>query len=217
MARLFRLPVAGLVGYAFGNLPSAGIAARMAGGGHDLAADGTGNPGAMNASHLLGKRWGAAVSVADIAKATAAAAVGRRIAGVEGANVAATAAVIGHCHPVGRRGGKGVATSIGQVIGTVPAYLPLDAAVAYGTTKLPWFRSRTRAGTHAGSVVWIAATTLWWRRRWPNPGGGEPTWLLPAGAAVSSVVIARRSQAEAERVEAFTAADDRGTERGAAA
>lgn len=217
MARLLRLPIAGLVGYVFGNLPSAGIAARVAGGGHDLTAEGTGNPGAMNASHVLGSRWGAAVSAADIAKAATAAVVGRRIAGSDGANVAATAAVIGHCHPIGRRGGKGVATSIGQVIGTVPAYLPLDAAVAYGTTKLPWFRSRTRAGTHAGSVVWVAATTLWWRRRWPNPGGGEPTWLLPAGAAVSSLVIARRFQVEAARVEAFTATAADRAEEGAAA
>lgn len=198
-----RLSVAALVGYVLGNLPSAGIAARLAGGGHDLAAEGTGNPGAMNASHLLGRGWGVAVSVSDIAKGAIAACVGRRLAGSAGANVAATAAVVGHCHPIGRPGGKGVATSIGQVIGTVPAYLPIDAAVAYGTTRLPWFASRTRAGTQAGSIVWIAATALWWRRRWPNPGGGEPSWLLPAGAAVSSAVIAGRFRAEAARVAAF--------------
>lgn len=204
MARSFRLALAALVGYVFGNLPSAAIAARMAGGGHDLATEGTGNPGAMNASHVLGARWGAAVSIADIGKGAAAAVLGRRLAGSDGANVASTAAVVGHCHPIGRVGGKGVATSIGQVIGTVPAYLPVDAAVAYGTTRLPFFESRTRAGTVAGSLVWVAATSLWWRRRWPNPGGGEPSWLLPAGAAVSSVVIARRFDAEAARVAAFT-------------
>jgi glycerol-3-phosphate acyltransferase PlsY len=204
MTHLFRLSIASFVGYLLGNLPSAGIVTRLAGNGHDLTVEGTGNPGAMNAALVLGNRWGAVVSAADIAKGAAAAALGRRIAGSDGANAAATAAVIGHCHPIGRRGGKGVATSIGQVIGTVPAYLPLDAAVAFGTTKLPWFRSRTRAGTHAGSVVWVAATTLWWRRRWPNPGGGEPTWLLPTGAAVSSAVIARRFAAEAARVEAST-------------
>ena len=208
MAHLLRLPIAGLVGLVLGNLPSAGIAARMAGGGHDLVTEGTGNPGAMNASHVLGKRWGAAVSAADIAKGAVAAAAGRRIAGSEGASVAATAAVVGHCHPLGRSGGKGVATSIGHVIGTVPAYLPIDAAVAYAATKLRWSRSQTRAGTYAGSVAWITATTLWWRRHWPNPGGGEPTWLLPAGAAVSSVVIARRFQAEAARVDAFAATGD---------
>lgn len=207
MTRSPRLLIAGFVGYVFGNLPSAGIVARLAGGAHDLTTEGTGNPGAMNAATVLGAKWGAAVSVADIAKGAAAAAAGRRVAGSDGANVAATAAVIGHCHPIGRRGGKGVATSVGQVIGTVPAYLPLDAAVAFGTAKLPWFRSRTRAGTHAGSVVWVVVTTLWWRRRWPNPGGGEPTWLLPVGAAVSSAVIAGRFRAEAARVAAFTETD----------
>ena len=203
MTRAIRLSAAALVGYALGNLPSAGLAARLADGEHDLATEGTGNPGAMNASHVLGTAWGAAVSIADIAKGTVAAVVGRRLAGPDGANVAATAAVVGHCHPIGRPGGKGVATSIGQVIGTVPAYLPIDAAVAYGTTRLPWFASRTRAGTQAGAVVWVTATTLWWRRGWPNPGGGAPTWSLPAGAAVSSAVIAGRFRAEAERVAAF--------------
>ena len=89
------------------------------------------------------------------------------------------------------------------MIGTVPAYLPVDAAVAYGTTRLPWFASRTRAGTQVGAIVWVAATSLWWRGRWPNPGGGDPTWLLPAGAAVSSAVIAGRFRAEAARVAAF--------------
>lgn len=114
MAHLLRLPIAGLVGLGLGNVPSAGIAARMAGGGHDLVTEGTGNPGAMNSSHVLGKRWGAAVSAADIANGAVAAA-GRRIVGSEGASVAVTAAVVGHCHPLGHSGDKGVATSIGHV------------------------------------------------------------------------------------------------------
>lgn len=203
-----RLSLAAVVGYALGNLPSAAIAARAAGGGHDLGHEGTGNPGAANAAHVLGKRWGAAVTVADIAKATIAARLGLRVAGAHGANVAATLAVVGHCHPVGRRGGKGVAASVGQVIGTVPAYLPLDAAAAYTTTKLPFFQHRTRAATTVGSIVWVATTTLWWRRRWPNPGGPPATWSLPVGAAVSSAVIARRFGAEVDRVEAYKHAED---------
>ncbi len=197
-----RHALATAVGYAIGNLPSATVAQRLAGGGHDLTTEGTGNPGAANAAQILGARWGAAVTVADIAKAVVAARIGRRIDGPHGADVAATAAVVGHCHPVGRPGGKGVAASIGQVIGTVPAYLPLDAATAVVTAKLPWFRHRTRVATTAGSIVWVATTTLWWKRRWPNPGASPATWTLPAGALVSSVVIARRFEAEAARVDA---------------
>lgn len=201
-----RLALASAVGYGLGNLPSSAIAARIAGGGHDLTVEGTGNPGAANAAQVLGGRWGAAVTAADIAKAVAAARIGRRLGGAHGADLAATMAVVGHCHPVARAGGKGVAASIGQVIGTVPAYLPLDAATAYVTTTLPFFRHRTRAATTAGSVVWVATTTAWWRRGWPNPGGPAPSWTLPAGALVSSAVIAGRFRAEAERVDAHNAA-----------
>lgn len=197
-----RLVLAATVGYGLGNVPSAAVAQRLAGGQHDLATEGTGNPGAANAAHVLGRRWGAAVTFADVAKAAVAARVGRRIAGARGADVAATMAVIGHCHPVGRPGGKGVAASIGQVVGTAPAYLPLDAVTVFATAKLPFFRHRTRAATTAGSIVWVATTTSWRWRRWPNPGGAPVTWSLPAGAAVSSVVIARRFHTEAQRVEA---------------
>lgn len=201
-----RLALATMVGYALGTAPSAATAERFAGGGHDLTADGTGNPGAANAAQVLGAKWGIAVTVADIAKAVVAARLGRRLAGAHGANVAATMAVAGHCHPVGRRGGKGVAASVGQVIGTVPGYLPLDAATALITAKLPFFRHRTRAATTAGSIVWVATTTVWWRRRWPNPGGPPVSWSLPAGALVSSLVIAERFHAEVANVDAHLVA-----------
>ncbi|MEM8709300.1 MAG: glycerol-3-phosphate acyltransferase [Actinomycetota bacterium] len=205
MAQVFRSVVAALAGFLLGNLPSAAIATRLAGG-DDPTEAGTGNPGGMNTAHVLGPRWGAAVGVADIAKGVVAARVGGRLAGPVGANVAATAAVVGHCHPVGRVGGKGVATSIGQVIGTAPAYLPLDIAAAAVTSKLPVFRHRTRGATVAASAVWVATTTAWRLRRWPNPGGPAVTWALPAGALVSSAVIALRFRDEAEKVESFNAA-----------
>ncbi|MEO0492402.1 MAG: glycerol-3-phosphate acyltransferase [Actinomycetota bacterium] len=211
MAQVIRSVVAAFAGYLLGNLPSASIAARLAGG-DDLSASGTGNPGGMNAAHVLGREWGVAVGVADVAKGVVAARLGERVAGPVGANVAATAAVVGHCHPIGRRGGKGVATSIGQVIGTVPGYLPLDITAAAVTSKLPVFRHRTRAATVTASAVWVATTTVWWRRRWPNPGGPAVTWALPAGALVSSGVIAARFRHEAEKVDAFNAAEPAGFE-----
>ncbi|MCQ3808260.1 MAG: glycerol-3-phosphate acyltransferase [Acidimicrobiaceae bacterium] len=95
-----------------------------------------------------GGSWGAAVSVADIAKGVAAARLGRALAGSAGTNLASTAAVGGHCFPLGRTGGKGVATSIGQVIDTFPFYLPLDVAVALATSALP-LKPGTRTATTA--------------------------------------------------------------------
>jgi len=157
----------------------------------------------MNASHVLGKQWGAVVSGLDIGKGVVAARVGRRLGGSSGANIAATAAVVGHCFPIGRRGGKGVATSIGQVVGTFPSYLPIDIGVAVGTSALPFFRQRTRVATTVASATWIGCATLAWRRRFRNVGGVEPTAALPLAAAASSAVIALRFATAAEKVDAF--------------
>lgn len=198
------LPLAAMVGYALGAIPTADLAARL--NGRDLRAEGTGNPGAMNAAHVLGKGWGAAVSVVDIGKGAVAARVGDVIAGPAGANAAASAAVAGHCFPPGRTGGKGVATSLGHVIGTFPTYLPIDVGVGLATSALRGFRHRTRAAATVASATWVAASTLAWRRQFRNPGGVRPTVALPLAALASSAVIARRFAAEAARVDAFNAA-----------
>ena len=196
-----RLMAAASSGYLLGMIPSADIAARIARR-SDLRLSGTGNPGAMNASHVLGKSWGAGVSVADIAKGVAAARLGRALAGDAGANLASTAAVGGHCFPLGRTGGKGVATSIGQVIGTFPVYLPLDAAVALATSVMP-LKQRTRTATTVASITWVLTAAHWWWHGNRNPGGVTPTVSLPLAAAASSAIIALRFAAEAETVDAF--------------
>jgi glycerol-3-phosphate acyltransferase PlsY len=195
---------AALVGYGLGSIPSADIAARMAGAGPDaLRAGGTGNPGAMNVGHVVGRGWGAAVTVADVVKGVAAAQVGRRLAGERGANVAAAAAVLGHCHPVGRRGGKGVATSIGQVIGTFPAYLPIDVVVAAGTAALPWSRRRTETATTVASLTWVACGLAFWHRGWSCGLKRSTALAVPVCAATSAVVIQLRFRAGSGRVDSF--------------
>ena len=190
-----RLVVAATAGYAAGTIPSADLAARAATrGGVDLRSAGTGNPGAANAIKVLGARWGYAVMAADIAKAAAASAAGRRLAGTRGAHVAGTAAVIGHCWPVwnGFRGGKGVAASVGQCLATFPAYFPLDLVVAGLTSASPRWKRRAFAATAVASGCWVAGGVVWWRRGWPNLWGPAPTPALPVAAAVSSAVILDR-------------------------
>jgi len=185
-------------------LPSSLIATELAGRDDiDPTHDGTGNPGAMNTSHLLGKKWGAAVTAADMGKAVVAARIGRRLAGDAGAHIGATAAVIGHCHPPSRKGGKGIAASMGQVAATFPVYLPFDMAVGLATASIPWFHQRTRTAAGVASVTWVGCATLWWRRRLPNPGGVSVGIGLPVAAAVSSLVIAERFRSEAAGVEEF--------------
>jgi glycerol-3-phosphate acyltransferase PlsY len=156
----------------------------------------------MNAAQQLGKGAGAAVAAGDVGKAAVAGWVGRWLAGAAGANAAASAAVIGHCFPPGRKGGKGVAASIGQVVATFPVYLPIDIAVGAAATMLPGARHRTRMATMVASSVWVASAALWWRRRWPNPGAEPASISLGVGALVSSAAIAVRFYAEADQVEA---------------
>lgn len=206
-SRVVRLALAGACGYALGCVPSADLAAR-ASGGADLRAEGTGNPGGLNVANVLGPRWGAAVSALDVAKGAVAGVLGRRLAGSAGANLAASAAVAGHCFPIGRRGGKGVATSIGQVAATFPVYLPVDIAIGSIVLATPITRRPTRTATTVASAVWVGAATLWWRRGLPNPGGPEPTVFLPLAAVATAVVIAVRFSAEAEQVDAAHSATD---------
>ena len=98
-----------------------------------------------------------------------------------------------------------MATSIGQVIGTFPAYLPIDIAVGFTTSVVPWFRQRTRTATAVASVTWIGCGMVWWRRGLPNPGGTKADAGLPLAATVTSLIIAERFRAEAHRVDAYNA------------
>ncbi|MFT5530362.1 MAG: glycerol-3-phosphate acyltransferase PlsY [Candidatus Poriferisodalaceae bacterium] len=187
-----RLGAIGL-GYLAGTVPSADLAARAATRGTaDLRKQGSGNPGAANASKVLGAKWGFAVLAADIAKGHIAGRLGRRVAGEDlGIHLGATAAVVGHCWPIwtGFRGGKGVATSVGQVLTSFPAYFPIDVAVAVGTYVSPKLGDRAFVANSVASVVWVASSVVWWRRRLPNLWGPEPTVALPIAAATSSAII----------------------------
>jgi len=180
-------------GYLLGTIPSADLVARRFLG-KDPRSAGSGNPGAANVASVIGPTAGLVVLAADISKGAAAGRLGGRLAGAVGADLASTAAVVGHCYPVwnGFRGGKGVATSVGQVLATLPAYFPIDVAVAVATSALPWWKQRAFAATMAASVAWILGAALWWRRQWPNAWGPTPGPSLPLAALASSTVICRR-------------------------
>ena len=191
-ATMWRPLAAAAVGYLAGTFPSAELAVAAATHGEiDVHDAGTGNPGALNTSQAIGKTWGLAVLVADVGKGALAARAGTVIGGANGAHIAASSAVIGHCYPVWYRfrGGKGVATSIGQVLATFPVYLPIDVAVGSVAAAIPGWKRRTFAATATASVAWVTASVIWWRRRWPNLWGPEPTAALPVAAAISSATI----------------------------
>jgi len=192
---VLRPVLAAVIGYAAGTLPSADLVAR----GIDVRSSGSGNPGAANVTNLVGKRAGVAVFGLDMGKALGAARVGMSLAGSSGANAAGAAAVIGHCFPVWNkfRGGKGVAASFGQMLGTFPAYLPVDLALGAVAAKSDYWKKRPVANIATICGLWISLATLWWRRALPNLWGGTATIATPIGAAVSSAAIVYRFATEA--------------------
>jgi acyl phosphate:glycerol-3-phosphate acyltransferase len=193
---LVRLGLAAVLGYVLGTVPSADIAARFAarGGRVDLRRAGSRNPGAVNASRVLGMSAGRAVAVADVAKGFAGCALGNAVAGDAGAHVGGVAAVVGHCYPPrsGLQGGKGVATSFGQCLYTFPAAAPVDIALAMGIARIPGLRRPALVSTAVTSSVWLLLSVAWWRRRLPNSWGPQPTGALPLANAATVAVVASR-------------------------
>jgi glycerol-3-phosphate acyltransferase PlsY len=192
--RLPALALAAGAGYLLGSIPWADLAAHQAARGRiDLRAAGSRNPGARNVIDVLGKRWGYAVGVADIAKGAAACVVGRAVAGDLGAHVGGTAAVVGHCYPVWSRfqGGKGVACAVGQVLVTFPAAVPVEVAAGVLGAVAP-AEERASAITVSLAAGWVAGALVWWRQGRPNAWGPAPTAALPVAATVSSAVVVGR-------------------------
>lgn len=201
--RANRLGVALGVAYLLGTVSTADIVVRRTSG-PDLRSNGTGNPGAANALKVLGPKAGLTVMAGDIGKGVAACTIGGVLAGPTGAHLAGTAAVAGHCYPVtnGFRGGKGVATSVGQCLATFPAYFPIDLAVAAATAAVPAWKQRAFAATLVSSGCWVAGGIVWWARGWRNLWGPRPTVMLPISALLSSVIIAERFIAASNPTEA---------------
>ena len=122
------LPTAVVVGYLVGALSPATLAARR--GGVDLRGIGSGNPGASNVGRALGRRTGVVVAVLDVLKGLLPAAWFGAVDHRAGL-LAGFAAVLGHVSsPFLRgRGGKGVATTAGAVLGSQPLWAPVLVVV----------------------------------------------------------------------------------------
>jgi glycerol-3-phosphate acyltransferase PlsY len=105
-------------GYLLGAIPFGLILTRLGGQG-DIRAIGSGNIGATNVLRTGNKALAALTLLLDILKGTAAVLIAYRFFGREIALVAGFGAFIGHLFPVWLRfkGGKGVATYIGVLLG----------------------------------------------------------------------------------------------------
>lgn len=107
----------GVIGYLLGSIPYGMILARLMGLGN-LREIGSGNIGATNVLRTGNKTAAALTLVLDAAKGALAVLLARVFAGEDAAQLAALAAMLGHCYPVwlGFRGGKGVATFLGLML-----------------------------------------------------------------------------------------------------
>ncbi|KQV82738.1 glycerol-3-phosphate 1-O-acyltransferase PlsY [Rhizobium sp. Root1220] len=126
--------VAAVIGYLLGSIPFGLLLTRAAGLG-DVRSIGSGNIGATNVLRTGNKKLAAATLLLDALKASAAAWIVGYLFGAEAALIAGLFAFLGHLFPVwiGFKGGKGVATYIGTLLGVAPVMVLVFAAVWLAT------------------------------------------------------------------------------------
>lgn len=145
------------LGYLLGSIPFGLVLTRLAGT-QDIRQIGSGNIGATNVLRTGRKGLAAATLLCDIFKGTLAVILAAKLFGHDAALIAGLGAFLGHLFPVWLRfkGGKGVATYIGILIGF--AWI---AAVAFGVI---WFAVAgiTRYSSLSGLVASAATPAILW-------------------------------------------------------
>lgn len=186
--------------YVLGSVPFGLLVGRMRG--VDVTRAGSGNIGAANVARLTGARWGVLVFVLDVLKGLLPTlAAGGLLGAFSGAAITTAAyalwfgagcfAILGHVFPLFLkfRGGKGVATGLGVVLGVYP-YLTGPALVGW----LAWGIALGTTGYFSvGSlsacvVVPIAYWVIALAADWPLPA----QWPLSAFIVGVCVLVAAR-------------------------
>ncbi|NNL36172.1 MAG: glycerol-3-phosphate acyltransferase, partial [Silicimonas sp.] len=115
------LLLAALVAYLLGSIPFGIVVTRLFGLG-DIRKIGSGNIGATNVLRTGSKSAALTTVLLDAGKGLLAVIGARALVGEDAAQVAALFSFLGHLFPVwlGFRGGKGVATLLGAIVGLSP-------------------------------------------------------------------------------------------------
>src|SRR5271166_312536 len=146
------------LGYLLGSIPFGVVLMRLAGAG-DLRSIGSGNIGATNVLRTGRRGLAAATLVLDALKATLAVVAAAWAFGPETALAAAAGAVLGHLYPVWLRfrGGKGVATYLGGLIGIAwPAALAFAAVWLLVAALTRYSSAAALAATFVSPLVVLA-------------------------------------------------------------
>ncbi|MBP7828588.1 MAG: glycerol-3-phosphate 1-O-acyltransferase PlsY [Kiritimatiellae bacterium] len=184
-----------LAGYLLGAVPFAFLFARL--NGVDIRKVGSGNVGATNVFRAVGKGWGIATFAADALKGFVPAWLFPLLArrwGVECGPglglLGGCAAIAGHSWPVFLKfkGGKGVATSAGMLLGVAPA--------AVGIGLLAWIA--VFAAARFVSVASIAAAVAVPAAAWFLYG--RAGWLLPAVLTALGLLVIWRHRSNIARL-----------------
>ena len=165
--------VAAAVGYLAGSIIPAALIARLRR--IDLRGSGSGNPGATNAARVMGIRTGVVVGVFDVLKGLVPAVAFTIWGDPSLGEVAGFAAVVGHITSpwLGFRGGKGVATTIGVILGTHPLWA-IPVLIVFGL--MAWRTKRMGLSACAGALMLIPASLIF-----PHDGGDVVFAALLAG------------------------------------
>lgn len=162
-----------VVAYLLGAIPFGLLIAHARG--VDLRSQGSGNIGATNVFRCVGKGWGALTFVLDMLKGFLSAycipliSAGLGYTLMDGtALFFGIAAFVGHCWPVyaGFKGGKGISTALGMLIGVAPGGAGVAAVVWLITFLLG--RWVSLASVFAAAAVAISMIPLY---------GDKPIWF----------------------------------------
>ena len=188
-----------LAAYAVGSTPVGVILARAHG--VDLRKVGSGNVGATNCGRALGRKWGYLCFVLDVAKGLVPVlAMGVLVRPAEGVPtllhqaawlLVGCGAIAGHVFSfwLRFRGGKGVATALGVVVGVWP-YFTLAGLIALGAWVVVTLASRyVSLGSIVAAVVFLPAFAA---LNWSRVAGLWPMAAF-AVAMVALIVVRHRS------------------------
>ena len=185
-----------LAGYLFGAVPFAFLFARLRG--VDIRTVGSGNVGATNVFRSVSKALGIATFAADALKGFIPARLFPLLAarwfGVDAGPgmglLCGCAAIVGHSWPVFLKfkGGKGVATSAGMLLGVAPA------AVGIGLAVWILFFAATRYVSVASIAAAVAVpAAAWWLYGRANP-------VLPGVLTLLGALVIWRHRSNIERL-----------------
>lgn len=198
--KIYILSLLVLGAYLIGSIPFGYLFGKMKG--IDLRKVGSGNIGATNTGRILGKKWAYICFLLDALKGFVPMMLGKLIIGVQPDKTEmwlwlaiGSAAICGHIFPVYLKfkGGKGVATSLGMLLGLWPYYtIPgIISFIVWAVFFLIWRYVSLASIVAAASLPAVLAGIIFANPDWKI----EILWpLLLIAITLASLVIFRHRE-----------------------